>query len=194
MAKKTKKKFQYGDVFQIPVDDRYAYCQYAHSDPTPGGLNLGNLVYILPGVFDAPLKELESHIAQESQFCTFVVLGYETEWKRFKYVGNYPTPESRSKFPLFKSGTRGVDAKTINVWWVWDGETSSPVGQLKKSQYTLPLKVLSNQICIVDQIKCGYRPEDDVAECSAGQPLPEKLKERFRDRILKLAPYLIDEE
>ena len=194
MAKKIKQKYHPGDLFQFPVDDKYAYCQYTHSDPTPGGLNYGELVHILPGVFDAPVEELECHVSQESQFCTFVGIEDEVEWERFKYVGNFPIPKSRSKFPLFKSGTRGVDAKTITTWWLWDGETSCPIGKLKKEQYSLPYRVISNQICIVDQIKRGYRAEDDVAECSAGQPLSAEMKERFRDRIMKLAPYILDEE
>jgi len=192
MIKNNKKKFQYGDVFHIPVEDRYAYCQYTYSDITPP--YYGDIIHVLPGIFDSTIEELEPYIEQEAQFCVFTTLSTAVKPGLLTYDGNYSVPHSRNKFPLFKGGNEGIDGKTISVWWLWDGETECPIGQLKKSQYCLPNQVNSNLVSIVDKIKNGYRPEDDVTECTAGQPLPEKLKDKYRDQILKLAPYLFDEE
>jgi hypothetical protein len=145
-----------GDVVEIRTPGAYAYAQVSHRHD-----KYGELLRILPGLFEEPLVDFGEIVAGEERFVTFFPLGAALDvLDDFRIVGREPVPEHARALPLFKmQGRIDEDGNTVN-WWIWDGEREVFVGDLSDEQRDLPLLSLPSGPMLIDDIVGGWSPRD----------------------------------
>lgn len=106
-----------GDVFEITVEDKFAYFQYTHKHK-----KYGHLVRVYPGLYKKQLKNVSELTKQTSRFWIFYPLRTAVNKDGLvRLVSNEPIPEIFQQFPIMRF-RGGIDhhGKVLS-WWLWDG-------------------------------------------------------------------------
>jgi hypothetical protein len=164
MAKKTRnfKRPTLGDVIEIPLSGaRRAYAQLTHDHREPP--TWGQLLRVLPGVFDAPIRDVGELISQPERFYTFFPVGSAVRQGLVRIVANEEIPDRCRPFPLFKACNRNLGTGRPTTWFLWDGQTTTEIGvKLPRKYHHLPMKQLINLPLLVERIEIGWSPRDEV--------------------------------
>jgi hypothetical protein len=149
-------RIKIGDIVEIPLTAGFGYAIVSHKHD-----KYGHLLRVFEGTWEYPLDRLEELLDRGEQFMCFFPLGAAVRRKIVSIAGNLPVPESMTAFPIFRSGLVNTNRKVDN-WFLWDGEKSWRIGDLKPEQRKLPVRGIWNDTLLVDRIESGYRPENDV--------------------------------
>src|SRR5262249_44194145 len=86
-----------GDVVEIPTPEGFAYAQYTHAHP-----GLGELLRVLPGLFDNRPADFAPLVEHKERFWTFHALRYTIRRRELAIVAHQPVPEWARHFPRFR--------------------------------------------------------------------------------------------
>ena len=149
------KRIKEGDILEVATAKGLAYVQVTHRHPT-----MGQLIRVLPGFFSGRPNDFEALAEQEHVFVTFIPASAMVSQGIVERVATVAVPKSAKKFPLFRGvGTPPGFGK--QVWWLWDGEQSWKIGNLKSDQVKLPVRGVWTDVTLIQGIEQGYRPEND---------------------------------
>jgi hypothetical protein len=154
LASPHRRRPRLGDIFELATSGGLAYLQYVMKTP-----RFGALIRILGGTFaDRPLSF--SHLVrQPERFVTFFPLGAAVAQSVVTYVGHEHVPEWLRKFPLFRAaGNRDPRTGKVLDWWLWDGEKSWPIGDLRPEHRDLPIREVLNDTLLAERIADGWTP------------------------------------
>lgn len=148
-------KVALGDVVEMPTPQGLSYLQFTHRHPI-----YGELVRVLPGLYDERLDSFEDVVARRARFCTFFPLQAAVAKGIVAVVANEEIPAEARPFPLFRTGLVNSEGRVEN-WWLWDGDREWPVGKLTDEQRHLPIRGIWNDTLLVERIVSGWTPESD---------------------------------
>ena len=164
MAKKqrTFKRLALGDVIEIPLSmNRYAYAQFTHTHRDPPVW--GQLLRVLPGIFDSPLEIVQELAQRPERFYVFFPAGAAVRRGLVRIVASEEIPEKCRRFPLFKACSRNGGTGLPTCWFLWDGKKTLEIGKhLPQKYHDLPMKQLINLPLLVERIENGWSPRDEV--------------------------------
>jgi hypothetical protein len=152
-AKRRRPKI--GDLIKIATPRGFGYAQYTHKND-----RYGELIRVLPGLYESPSADLLSLAKQKERFYTFFRVGPYV-WRGIVAIaGHAEVPEEAQPFPLFRA-RGGIDnnGRVLN-WWLWDGNRSWFIGDLKAEQHRLPLAEVWNDTLLIERIASEWMPED----------------------------------
>ena len=150
------KKIQIGDVVEIPTTKGLTYAQYSHNNEL-----CGELLRILPGLFNKRPVNLEEVVSQTEIFSIFFPLRVAIKRKIFEVATNLPVPHFAIKFPLFRCGAVDPTSGKVRTWWLWDGEREWKVGDITQEQRKLSLREIWNDTLLIEKIESGWNPSND---------------------------------
>lgn len=156
LSKQKRLRLRVGDILELPIQTGFAYLQYVMKVP-----RFGVLVRVLRGTF-VECPRLFSHLAnQPESFVAFFPVGAAVAQGILRPVAHESVPERLQVLPLFRAAGN-IDPKTGKVldWWLWDGERSWPVGELRPEHRHLPIQEVLNDTMLVQRIEDGWTPED----------------------------------
>jgi hypothetical protein len=156
------KRLVLGDVIEIPLSKRrFAYAQFVFYYRDPPGW--GHLVRVLPGVFTKRPESFADLVKEQELFSTFFMAAPAVNNGDVTIVGNEEIPERCRQLPLFKDYNENYETG-IKTWFLWDGKETRMIGRLPTEYYDLPDRILMSLKGLVDRIKAGWRPRDEVAD------------------------------
>ena len=110
-----KRKIEIGDVFEIETVIGKAYLQYIYKDDT-----LGELIRILPGVYNDIPEYFNELIKSEEEYMIFFPLAAAFKKKIVRYVSSYPN--NKFAIPEFMRSDHYIQGKFIG-WHIVDINT-----------------------------------------------------------------------
>jgi hypothetical protein len=166
VTKKSKgrnfKRLVLGDVIEIPLSRRrFAYALFVYYYREPPGW--GHLIRVLPGVFAKRPDSFAELVIQPELFSTFFMAAPAVNDGDVTIVANEEIPEQCRELPLFKACNRKFETG-VKTWFLWDGKETKMIGRLPPEYYDLPMRILMSSKGLVDRIKSGWRPRDEVAD------------------------------
>lgn len=145
-----------GDVFYINTKKGRAYLQYIKKVP-----NFSYMIRVFSGFYEGIHPELTGIVKYPVSFLIFFPIMAAERRKIVHKCGNVPLDEESKKIPVFRYGIPDFETKKVPVWCFWDGEKEWPVENLTDEQRKLPMKVIVNDIELIDRIERGWTPEND---------------------------------
>jgi hypothetical protein len=145
-----------GDVMEIRTTKGFAYAQYTHKHRM-----LGALLRVFGSLHDSGASDLVQVVSEAPAFFCFFPLTAAIGMGIVKVVGNVPLSPEAQVFPLFRTGIPDRSTKKVDVWRLWDGERSWPVGRLTAEQRKLSMCEGWNDTLLIERLESGWRPEND---------------------------------
>jgi len=149
-----------GDIIEIPTSMGLAYAIYTHEHEQPP--KFGALLRVFDRLYPSRPDSLENVISDRVRFSTFFPLTAAIRQGIFEVVGNVSVPIELLEFPIFRDGIADPKTKKVKVWWLWDGEKETRVGNLTQEQRFYPIRAIWNDTMLVHRIESNWRPEDEV--------------------------------
>jgi hypothetical protein len=156
------KRLVLGDVIEIPLSKRrFAYAQFAyyHNDPPC----FGHLIRVLPGIFTKRLDSFADLVKEQELFATFFMAAPAVNAGKVEIVVNEDISERYRQLPLFKACNVNYETG-VKTWFLWDGKKYTKIGRLAPEHCDLPMLELLPTNVLIDYIKSGWRPRDEVAD------------------------------
>jgi len=150
-----------GDIVEIRTAKGLAYALYTHRYAEPP--KYGALLRVFDRLYPSRPGNIAEIILNPVKFSTFFPLGAAVSRGIVAIAGNVPVPDHLSVFPIFRAaGFINPKTKRVENWWLWDGNKSWPVGDLKPEQRQLPIRAVWNHTMLVQRIESGWSPEKDL--------------------------------
>ena len=151
---------QFGDIIEIPTARGLAYALYTHRHEKPP--KFGALLRVFETLYPSRPTSFQDVVSDKVRFSTFFPLGAALRQCIFEVVGNVPVPEELQPFPVFRNGIPNPKTKRVEVWWLWNGERETRVGELTPEQKHFPLLEVWNDTMLIERIEQDWRPENEV--------------------------------
>jgi len=103
-----KRKAEIGDICEIVSPAGRAYVQYTHD-----GHGMGELVRVLPGLYDVRPKDLAPLAKQKELYFVFCTLDYAVRDKNAEIVSHQPVPDWARPYPLMRWGLAASNSSGI---------------------------------------------------------------------------------
>lgn len=150
-----------GDVIEIATPKGFAYAQLTHHIP-----GKGELVRILPGLYETRPADLAALVQQRERYVTSSMLRAILRHDLATVVGQFAIPARNRPIPLLRAiggpGRHPVTGK-LNCWWLWDEERRWRIEGLTAAQRDLPLDGIPSHPLLIDRIVSDWHPRDDVS-------------------------------
>jgi hypothetical protein len=160
LSKRNFRKLTLGDVLEIPItNQKLAYAQYIYNYKEPPAW--GHLIRVLPGLYNSRPGSLTEIVNSKERFVVFFPVGAALRAGMISIISNEMIPESNIKFPLFKTFVPNLKTGK-KTWRIWDGNETRKVDELLPEHRDLPMKEIVSFDLLVDRIKSGWSPKDDV--------------------------------
>lgn len=151
---------QFGDVIEIPTSNGLAYALYTHRHEKPP--KYGALLRVFERIYPTRPDSLDTVVSDRVRFSTFFPLAAALRQGIFEVVGHLPVPAELQPFPVFRGGNADPKTKKVKVWWLWDGERETRVGELTPDQRHYPLLGVWNDTMLIERIEQDWRPENVI--------------------------------
>jgi Regulator of ribonuclease activity B len=159
----SMKRAKIGDICEIRTPNGLGYVQCTHE--TAG---MGQLVRILPGLFEARPADFVSLSRQKELYFIFYTLNYALRAGQAEIVSHQPVPEWARPYPLMRwPGARDESGKVL-AWKIFkasdpltlETHRHSPViRSLTAEQEKLSVHELWSHPVIVEELARGWTPE-----------------------------------
>jgi hypothetical protein len=128
--------------------------QYVNDEP-----QMGELMRVLPGLYDNVPECLIGLVEQRERFVTFFPLAAAVKRQIVRYVDNVPVPAVVDHFPVLRSpGYVNPATNEIESWWLWNGESAWRVDELSDAEKNFSLKSIMNDTLLIERIISGWTP------------------------------------
>ncbi|MFL5243738.1 MAG: hypothetical protein ACJ8FY_16680 [Gemmataceae bacterium] len=146
-----------GDIIEISTNKGFGYAQYTHNNPL-----MGYLIRVLPGIFEAPIKEFRKIVISKELYHTFVVWPPLEGDKYVRLVGKESIPKRSQTFPQFRAPMRNLRTGEITAWWLWDGKNEWQIPKLLDDQRSLSIRQLWPDVYLSKRVEEGWLPSWEV--------------------------------
>lgn len=191
-----KVKCRAGDLIEIKTAKGLAYVQYTHD-----GESHGQLIRVLPGLFDVRPETFQGIAEQKELYFIFFTLEYALRNKQVEVVSHQSIPDWARHFPIMRKGGAWSDQKEESLnWHIGNGLRLDRLEDMRNSEFVRELsseqkKISIAQLCsfpaLVGLIERGWTPErDDELIAAARRPKKKPATERddeFEDADRKKA-------
>ncbi len=176
-----------GDIFEAKTPSGLAYFQYTHD-----GADMGQLVRVLPGLFDNRPNGFGELAEQKELYLVFYSLNSALRNDQVEFVSHQPVPEWARPYPMMRwAGARDASGKTV-AWKIFSAssrltleehEQTPVIHNLTPQQERLSIHHLWAHPVMIKELARGWTPERaeelrlrDVteAEKQRANPLPDK--------------------
>lgn len=152
MARNNKKP-KVGDVVIITTSKGYAYAQLTHVNKL-----FGYLIRVYPQLHSRPVKEVCQITERPEAYSTFIHrLDFYAE-PHITIIASCPIRPESTVFPMFRDGIKDPAIGKVERWWLWDGEVSTPVGELTEDMKRLSIREMDNYETLIAKIEAGWMP------------------------------------
>lgn len=146
-----------GDVFEITTPKGFAYLQQVLRDPL-----MGDLVRVLPGIYESRPLGLNIVTDRKELFFTFFPVGAALARKIVRKIGASPLPVGlQSMPPMRNAGGRTPEGKVLN-WRLLEGNEERLVEKLTEEQKDWSIRAIWNDTLLVERIIEGWMPRNLV--------------------------------
>jgi hypothetical protein len=172
----SKGKARIGDIAEIKTAAGLAYVQYTHDN-----VDMGQLVRVLPGLFDARPPDFRELARQKELYFVFYTLNHALSNRQAEVVSHQPVPEWANPYPLMRHGGFSKNRDT-QTWKVLDASTSLTVDALSRmrklhdltaEQKRLSIYLLRPHPVMLRDLARGWTPERaeelDLQDAAAGE-------------------------
>lgn len=156
-------KARIGDICEIQTPVGRAYIQYTHD-----GGGMGELVRVLPGLFESRPSDFSELTRQRELYFIFYTLAYALRDKQAEIVSHQPVPDWAKEYPLMRwCGARDAGGKPI-TWKIFKASTPLTVEEhlripiiydLTPEQRKLSVHELWPHPVMVKELSRGWTPE-----------------------------------
>jgi len=154
--KLPRKTLRIGDIVEVQVDSRLAYCQYTHKHG-----RYGALIRVFEGLYDIRPEDIGILATGNVKFSTFFPLGAACSRGILHIVDNTTIAESNAEFPVFKTRSVGPN-KSFGPWYLWDGEREWRKNDLSEVELAFPNRGVINDTMLVHWIRACHSDLDYV--------------------------------
>jgi hypothetical protein len=181
--KTTSKKASIGDIVEIRTPAGLAYVQYTHD----GGTN-GDLVRVLPGLYENRPSDFAQLARQKELYFIFYIMSYALRTGLAEIVSNQPVPEWAKGHPMMRHAAAFDDFGRTIRWRIISAASPLTVQELQRTpllahltpeQERLSVLEIWPHAAMVRELARGWTPEratelrsKDIAEAA------EKKKEQ----------------
>jgi hypothetical protein len=161
VAKRQKriKRIKLGDVIEIPLSaNRLAYAQFVYNNREPPGF--GNLVRVLPGIFDRRPESFGEVVQQRERFVAYFPAQAAVRLGIVAIVAHEEIPGRFHSLPLFRACNQNFKTGE-KTWYLCDGKPTK-LGKLPQKYYDLPIEEIVSFDVLVERIGSGWSPRDEV--------------------------------
>ncbi|MGS0648288.1 hypothetical protein ACU81Q_11720 [Komagataeibacter melomenusus] len=146
-----------GDVFYINTKKGRAYLQYIRKIP-----RFSYMIRVFSGFYPDEGEQDVTEIVKSPVAFIIFFLVYAADRRRVIHKCGYvPLDEKAREMPVFRYGIPDFRTKKVPVWCFWDGEKEWPVENITDEQRKSPMKIIVNDIALIDKIERGWTPEND---------------------------------
>lgn len=159
----ARRKAKIGDIAEIKTPSGLAYAQYTHD-----GRDMGELVRVLPGLYDARPSDFVELAKQRELYFIFYTLNYALRAGQTEIVSNQPVPEWVKPIPLMRHpGGAAPDGRTLN-WRIVGAmqpltldflQRTPVIRELTPDQRKLSIRQLWGHKAMVEELARGWTPE-----------------------------------
>ena len=183
----ARTKAEIGDISEIKTPRGLAYVQYTHDSK-----DMGQLVRVLPGLFNTRPTDFAELAKQNELYFVFYTLNYALLDQQAEVVSHQPLPEWAQSYPLMRwCGARDLSGKAIS-WKIFSASSSLTVDEhqrtpiirnLTPEQQKLSIRELWPHPVMVKKLTRSWTPEraeeirlQDAAKGEQGtvSSIPEK--------------------
>lgn len=150
-----RKRPKIGDVVEIETPIGFAYLQYTYKDPRDG-----ELLRLLPGIYEMPLEDVSELAAQEERYFLFLPLAVALRQGRMRLVAHEEIPVSTQPRPFMRFRGGITRDGTVLNWWVESEEGKTLVSELRPEQYDMSIGGIWNTSLLILRIVEGWKPSD----------------------------------
>jgi hypothetical protein len=109
-------RLKLGDIFELPVRNGLAYLQYVYRDSS-----LGELICVLPGIYENSQIKFNDIVIQEGGFLVFFPLSAATKSGIVAKIGNYSDTSAFTKPSFMRDPI--VENGSITGWHIVNTDT-----------------------------------------------------------------------
>ncbi len=159
----AKTKASVGDIVEIKTPVGLAYVQYTHAGGTSG-----ELVRVLPGLYENRPSDLAQLARQKELYFVFYILNYGLRAGQAEIVSNQPVPEWAKPHPIMRhSAATDETGKTIR-WRIISAASRLTLEELRRTpllfqltpeQEKLSIHEIWPHAAMVKQLARGWTPE-----------------------------------
>jgi hypothetical protein len=144
-----------GDCYEIPVGDRYAYCQYIAWNDL-----FGCMIQVFDALLDEPLTDIEG-LARRGQMFPPVFTGLKAIARegRWRFIGRLATPNF--SFPTFRMNNATKPGE-YNDWVLWDGKEQRFIGKLPQELRSLEFAAVWGSGLLEERIASGKNMYEEI--------------------------------
>ena len=157
------KKASVGDIVEIKTPGGFAYVQYTHAGGTSG-----ELVRVLPGLYENRPADLAQLAQQKELYFVFYILNYALRADQAEIVSNHPVPEWAKPHPIMRhSAATDETGKTIR-WRLISAASRLTLEELQRTpllfqltpeQEKLSIREIWPHAAMVRELARGWTPE-----------------------------------
>ncbi len=161
--KNIAKKVRIGDIVEISTPAGLAYVQYTHD----GGTN-GELVRVLPGLYENRVSDLASLARQKELYFVFYIMNYALRTGQAEVVSNQPVPEWAKAHPMMRHAAAFDDFRRVIRWRIVSAASQltpqelirTPLlTELTPEQEKLSIREIWPHAAMVRELARGWTPE-----------------------------------
>jgi hypothetical protein len=159
----TAKKASIGDIVEISTSAGLAYVQYTHD----GGTN-GELVRVLPGLYENRPSDLASLARQKELYFVFYIMNYALRTALAEVVCRQPVPEWAKAYPMMRHAAAFDDFRRVTRWRIISSASrltpqelirTPLLAQLTPEQNKLSIREIWPHAAMVRKLARGWTPE-----------------------------------
>lgn len=152
-------KVRVGDLIEIKTGKGLVYAIYTHRHDKPP--KYGALLRVFDEVYELRPDTFDATIKHPVRFSVFFPLQAAVNRGLVEVVATVQIPDGLRQFPLFRSGMVNPETKTVDSWWLWDGEREWRIGRLTQEQRKLSIRGVWHDTMLIQRIEEDWRPEND---------------------------------
>lgn len=152
-------RLKIGDVVEVKTSRGFSYLHYTHKHR-----QYGTLLRAFAGFHETRPSVLTELVTRPSAFQCFFPLGAAVDKGIVSIVGNVEPSAAENNFPTFRAGVMNPATRTVEVWWLWDGQEEWKVGDLTAEQRRLSIRGVWNDALLRERLESEWRPETDPTQ------------------------------
>ncbi len=171
------KKPKIGDICEIKTPAGLAYVQYTHDGGTSG-----ELVRVLPGLYENHVSDLASLARQKELYFVFYIMNYALRTGQAKVVSNQPVPEWAKAHPMMRHAAAFDDFRRVIRWRIISAASRLTLEELRRTPLLTQLTPEQERLSILE-----IWPHIAMVKNLARRWTPERAAELLMQDVVEAA-------